>query len=102
MVDITKNDLAFDHVKIIYYALERLKNKLEYTDIIFNLLPKEFTLTELKKCYELILNRQLLDANFRRKTAKLVIPTNNFVQGKGFRNSQLFTHNPLWNLSTLD
>lgn len=101
-VKIVSSSLAFDHIKIIYYALERLKNKLEYTDIIFNLLPKEFTLTELKKCYELILNEHLLDANFRRKTAKLVSPTNNYVQGKGFRNSQLFTHNPLWNLSTLD
>ncbi len=101
-VSIINSSLAFDHIKIIYYALERLKNKLEYTDIIFNLLPKEFTLTELKKCYELILNEHLLDANFRRKTAKLVSPTNNYVQGKGFRNSQLFTHNPLWNLSTLD
>lgn len=102
LVEITKNCLAFDHIKIIYYALERLKNKLEYTDIIFNLLPKEFTLTELKKCYETILNKHLLDANFRRKTTKLVTPTNNFVQGKGFRNSQLFIHNPLWDLSTLD
>ena len=101
-VKIIDSNLAFDHIKIIYYALERLKNKLEYTDIIFNLLPKEFTLTELKKCYELILNESLLDANFRRKTAKMVSPTNNYVQGKGFRNSQLFTHNPLWNLSTLD
>lgn len=101
-VEIINSSLAFDHIKIIYYALERLKNKLEYTDIIFNLLPKEFTLTELKKCYELILDEHLLDANFRRKTSKLVSPTNNYVQGKGFRNSQLFTHNPLWNLSTLD
>lgn len=102
LVEITKNNLAFDHIKIIYYSIERLKNKLEYTDIIFNLLPQEFTLTELKKCYETILNKQLLDANFRRKTTKFVTPTNNFVQGKGFRNSQLFVHNPLWDISNLD
>ena len=84
------------------YALEWLKNKLEYTNIIFNLLPKEFTLTELKKYYELILNKHLLDDNFKRKTAKMVSPTNNYVQSKCFRNSQLFTHNPLWNISTLN
>lgn len=101
-VTIKESDLAFDHIKIIYYALERLKNKLEYTDIVFNLIPKEFTLTELKNCYEVILGEKLLDANFRRKTAKLVKPTNNFVSGKGFRNSQLFTHNPLWKVNNLD
>ena len=101
-VTITESALAFDHAKIIFYALERLKNKLEYTDIIFNLLPKEFTLTELKQCYEVILNEKLLDANFRRKTAKMVSPTTNFITGKGHRSSQLFEHNPLWQVNDLD
>jgi len=101
-VSVQDSYLAFDHAKIIYYALERLKNKLEYTDIIFNLLPKYFTLTELKNCYEVILGEKLLDANFRRKTAKLVVPTQDFVTGKGHRSSQLFTHNPFWNVNTLD
>ena len=99
---ILENSLAFDHVKIIFQALERLKNKLEYTDIIFNLLPKEFTLTELKNCYEIILNEKLLDSNFRRKTAKMVIPTNKLDSAKGHRTSQLFTHNPTWNLVNFD
>lgn len=101
-VTIKNSNLAFDHIKIIYYALERLKNKLEYTDIVFNLMPKEFTLTELKNSYEIILNEKLLDANFRRKTSKLVVPTNNFVTGKGHRSSQLYTHNPLWKINNLD
>lgn len=101
-INVTENNLAFDHVKIIYYALERLKNKLEYTDIIFNLLPNEFTLTELKQCYEVILQKDLLDANFRRKTAKMVTPINKFVEGKGHRTSQLFTHNPSWDINNLD
>lgn len=101
-VTIQKSCLAFDHAKIIYYALERLKNKLEYTDIIFNLLPKYFTLTELKNCYEVILGEKLLDANFRRKTAKLVVPTQDYITGKGHRSSQLFTHNPFWNINNLD
>ena len=95
-LNIVKNSLAFDHISIIYYALERLKNKLEYTDIIFNLLPKEFTLTELKQCYELILNEHLLDANFRRKIAKMVVPINKFDNAKGHRTSQLYKHNPNW------
>lgn len=101
-VEIDNTNIAFDHIKIIYYALERLKNKLEYTDIIFNLLPKEFTLTELKNSYEIILNEKLLDANFRRKTSKFVVPTKNYVTGKGHRSSQLFTHNPLWEINNLD
>ncbi|PKK95790.1 MAG: ADP-ribose pyrophosphatase [Tenericutes bacterium HGW-Tenericutes-4] len=93
---ITKTDLAFDHSKIIFYALDRLKNKLEYTDIIFNLLPKHFTLTELKQSYEIILGEKLLDANFRRKTAKMVSATSEYLTGKGHRSSQLFKHNPNW------
>ena len=97
-----ENSLAFDHLKIIYYALERLKNKLEYTDIVFNLIDKEFTLTELKKCYELILDEHLLDANFRRKIANMVEPINKFEQAKGHRTSQLYTHNPNWSKINLD
>jgi len=101
-VNIINSDIAFDHSKIIFYAIERLKNKLEYTDIIFNLLPKKFTLTELKQAYEIILNEKLLDANFRRKTAKMVIGTKDYATGKGFRSSQLFEHNPLWTITDID
>ena len=97
-----KNSLAFDHLKIIYYALERLKNKLEYTDIIFNLIDKEFTLTELKKCYEIILNEKLLDANFRRKISNMVEPINKFAEAKGHRTSQLYVHNPNWSKINLN
>ena len=102
VITIQKNGLAFDHIKIIFQALERLKNKLEYTDIIFNMLPTEFTLTELKQCYEVILNEHLLDANFRRKTAKMVTPTNLMASAKGHRTSQLFVHNPSWTINNLD
>ena len=101
-LNIISSDIAFDHAKIIFQALERLKNKLEYTDIIFNLLPTEFTLTELKQCYEIILGEHLLDANFRRKTAKMVSPTNKLDTAKGHRTSQLFVHNPTWNINNLD
>ncbi len=95
-LEILSSELAFDHIKLIYYALERLKNKLEYTDIAFNLLPDKFTLTELKNCYEEILGTKLLDANFRRKTADLVCPLNEYTSDKGHRPSQLFKHNPNW------
>jgi len=101
-ITIKKTDLAFDHAKILFYALERLKNKIEYTDIIFNLLPNKFTLTELKLAYEIILGEKLLDANFRRKISKLVEPTNEHVTGKGHRKSLYYCFNPNWNQYTLD
>jgi hypothetical protein len=49
--------IAFDHAKIIEYGIERLRNKIEYTDIAFNLMPELFTLTELQQVYEVILIR---------------------------------------------
>lgn len=61
------NDIAIDHAKIILYGIERLRNKIEYTDIAFTLMPDKFTLTELQQVYEAILDRPLLKANFRRK-----------------------------------
>lgn len=96
-IEIQQTQLAFDHAKIIVYALMRLRNKLEYTDIIFNLLEEKFTLTQLKNAYETILNETLLDANFRRKTAKLVSPLNEYTSGFGHRTSQLFKKNKNWN-----
>lgn len=63
--------LAFDHRRIVDYALERLRNKLEYTTVGFQLLPAKFTLSELQLVYEAILGRQLDKRNFRRKIALL-------------------------------
>ncbi len=65
--------LAFDHDRILDYAVERLRNKLEYTTVGFQLLPRRFTLTELQRVYEAILGRPLDKRNFRRKLALLGI-----------------------------
>jgi 8-oxo-dGTP diphosphatase len=59
--------LAFDHAKILRYALDRLRGKLAYTTIAFNLLPEQFTLRELQRVYEIILHRKLDKRNFRKK-----------------------------------
>lgn len=58
---------AFDHDKIISYALKRLRNKIMYTDIAFQLMPERFTLTELQNAYQVILNKELDKRNFRKK-----------------------------------
>lgn len=63
-------DLAFDHQDIISYALRRLKYKLEYTAVGFELLPEKFTLSELQHTYEMILDEKLDKRNFRRRMLK--------------------------------
>lgn len=60
-------ELAFDHERILQYALQRLRWKLEWTALGFLLLPAEFTLSELQKVYETVLNEPLDKRNFRRK-----------------------------------
>ena len=63
--------LAFDHQKIFEYALQRLRYKLGYTTVGFQLLPKKFTLSELQHVYEVILDRSLDKRNFRKKILSL-------------------------------
>ena len=65
--------VAFDHKEIMDYALERLRSKVNYTTVAFQLLPKKFTLSELQRVYEIILNDDLDKRNFRRKMLELKI-----------------------------
>jgi 8-oxo-dGTP diphosphatase len=62
--------LAFDHVDILNYALTRLRYKLEYSAVGFQLLPEKFTLRELQDAYEIILGTKLDKGNFRSKLRK--------------------------------
>ncbi len=57
--------------EIINYALKRLRWKLEYTNVVYSLLPKEFTLSELQNIYEAILDKPLDKRNFRKKILAL-------------------------------
>jgi len=88
--EIDKADLAFDHCKIIEMALLRLQSKILYTDIIFNLLPEQFTLTQLQNVYEAILGYKEQAANFRRKINHMVQETEYFTSDKGHRPAKLY------------
>jgi 8-oxo-dGTP diphosphatase len=63
--------LAYDHKEIIKKATERLKAKMEYTTIVKGFLPKEFTLSELQKAYEIVLDKKFDKRNFRKKMLSL-------------------------------
>ncbi len=90
---IIKNDkLAFDNPLIILAGLERLRNKLNYTDIVFNMMPEMFTLGELQQVYEVILGKRLLDPAFRRIISNKVEKTNNIKTGGGHRPSVLYRY----------
>jgi 8-oxo-dGTP diphosphatase len=64
-------ELAYDYVDIINYAYRRLESKLAYTNAVFALLPELFTLSQLQKAYEAILDRPLDRRNFRKKFLSL-------------------------------
>jgi 8-oxo-dGTP diphosphatase len=78
-------ELAFDHGEIVRYALQRLRYKLEYTSVGFELLPNEFTLTELQIAYETVLGEDLDKRNFRRRIleAGILSETNRYRESEG-------------------
>ncbi|NEQ41660.1 MAG: NUDIX hydrolase [Okeania sp. SIO3I5] len=76
--------LAFDHQKIIEYGYSRLRNKLEYSPVAFDVLPEEFTLGELYQLYASILGNNFSDySNFRAKLLKL-----GFLSDTGIKTSR--------------
>lgn len=90
---LSNEGLAFDHAKIIASAIERLRGKVDYTDIALNLMQERFTLTELQQVYEVILDKELLKAAFRRKVAHLVEETDHYTENAGHRPSRLYRRN---------
>lgn len=86
--------LAFDHNEIVDYALWRLRNKVGYSRIAHGLLADEFTLAELREVYEVILDRRLDPANFRRQVENsgTLIPTDRFRTGS-HRPARLYRYN---------
>lgn len=83
--------LAFDHAKIIVRIINQLRKNVE-TDakIIFDLMPEYFTLTDLQKAFEIVLDKELLKPNFRRKISGYVEETDRTMVNGGHRPSKLF------------
>ncbi len=65
--ELSKRELAFDHQEIIDTAIERIRGKLEYSDIAFDLVPITFTIPELRHAFGVVLDKVMDPGNFRRK-----------------------------------
>jgi 8-oxo-dGTP diphosphatase len=76
-------DLAFDHKAILETAIERIRGKIDYAPIGFQLLPKRFTLTDIQTVYEAVLGQSIDKRNFRTKLLRsgLVREVNEFRKG---------------------
>jgi 8-oxo-dGTP diphosphatase len=87
--------LAFDHTSIVAKAIERLKAKLTYEPIGFDLLPKEFLFSELENLYCTILEKELDRRNFRKKIISfgIIEETDRFSPVKSGRPAKLFRFN---------
>ena len=84
--------LAFDHAEVVATAHERLRGKVRYAPVGFELLPPRFSLTQLQRLYEIILERDLDKRNFRKKilSLDLVIETDEKQTGVRHRAARLY------------
>lgn len=84
--------LAFDHAEILQTALVRIRGKIRYHPIGFELLPEKFTLSQLQALYEAILGRELDKRNFRKKLLSLglLVPLDETSTATSRRPAQLF------------
>lgn len=84
--------LAFDHRQILYKALESLRKKIMLEPVVYELLPKKFTLTQLQKLYQAIMGFELDKRNFRKRVSqfKYIIPLDEKQIGVAHKPAQLF------------
>lgn len=85
--------LAYDHSKMAKIAHSRLKGKLTYTNIVYSLLPKFFTLSDLQNVYEIILGEKMDKRNFRKKvlSLKILSPTKKYKAKGAHRPALLYS-----------
>ena len=91
----SQEKLAFDHARSIDMALQRLRNKVSYAPIAFRLVPRQFTLGQLQKVYEVLLGEKLDRANFRKTVRRMVRQVEQPAAPKGRRQVMLFRYDPL-------
>ena len=92
--DIIRGEIetAFDHREIINYARWRLKNKVEYTDIVFHFFSDMFTLPRLQRAYEILAQKKVYKTNFRKKFMPMVTDTGLEDRSGGKRPSRLYRY----------
>lgn len=85
-------DLAFDNLKVVDYAVKRLRSKLEYTNVAYSLMPETFPLSDLQAVYESIFGRSYDKRNFRRRMLSLGIirPTGRTIARGAHRPAELY------------
>lgn len=85
--------LAFDHKEIIQYSLKRTRERLEMCPVAYQLLNEKFTLTEMQRAYEMIMERKLDKRNFRKKviTTDGLRELNEFSKSTSKRPARLYT-----------
>ena len=91
-VDQLPAELAFDNDEILHYALQRLRDKVEYAHVAFQFLPPSFTMAHLRAVYEVILGRRIDPTNFRRRVGATgtIVPTGEIVAGGRHRPPALY------------
>jgi len=91
LAEAKKIELAFDHQDLIHKAIDRLRSKVSYSTLPMHILPATFTLAELQKAYEIIMDRSVDKKAFRRRidSAKLLVETGEMRQDGG-RPAKLF------------
>jgi 8-oxo-dGTP diphosphatase len=83
--------LAFDHALILETAINRLRGKVRYQPIGFELLPERFTLTQLQTLYQTILGKELNKRNFRTKILKMgILAEDKMLRGVAHRPAQMY------------
>jgi 8-oxo-dGTP diphosphatase len=85
-------ELAFDNASVLDHAIQRLRNKLEYTNVAYSLMPTEFTVSDLQAVYESIFGRAFDKRNFRRRMVSqgIIKPTGRTHAGGAHRPAELF------------